>query len=312
MPEIGTCTGLLRVIGTAVTMSERVDTEERKEQKGEKVDAQMEIKVEPTLQCYVDEDHENNFPGFEGTGSIPSSADVGALNLWTSKATACLISQYKKYRSMVGQSTQIRSLREMFETISLEMQNHGFYFSPQKCENKWRVLERKYKNLVFRERLKKPGRMRHYGHWEHKRALDEIFNEKKRHVYLEEADFPQPTKYALILPKPSTDQGGNAVGSQQSEDPLASVTQNDATGTKSVESTDRFGQLTKLFEKFIAEMGRNFADAERNRERRHKEEMVIRQSELEIKRRLLKLKEQKLELQKSQIIASAQHLHLNM
>lgn len=275
----------------------------------------MEIKVEPTLQCYVEEEHENGFPGFENNGAIPSSADVGALNLWTSKATTCLISQYKKYRSMVGQSTQIRSLREMFEMISLEMQNYGFYFSPQKCENKWRVLERKYKNLVFRERLKKPGRMRHYGHWEHKRALDEIFNEKRRHIYLEENEFPSPAggsaKYTFILPKPSGEDQTGTVEQQKQDDPLAAPTSNSLAKNKS-DQADSNGPFPAIFDRFLEEIAKNFANAEKNKEKRHKEEMAMRQNELEVQKRLLKLKEQKLELQKCQIIAAAQHLHLNM
>lgn len=263
--------------------------------------------MEPTLQCYVEEEHENGFSGLENASAIPSSVDVGALNLWTSKATNCLISQYKKYRSLVGQSTQIRSLREMFEMISLEMQNYGFYFSPQKCENKWRVLERKYKNLVFRERLKKPGRMRHYGQWEHKRALDEIFNEKKRHMYLE-ANEPQPpsgsTKYPLILPKPSCDQGSDSPGDRQREDPLAP-----ASNERDADTSDK-QMFTTLSEKFIEEIRKNFALLEKNKERRHKEKMAVRQKELELKKQLLKLKEQKMELQKCQMVAAVQNLHL--
>ncbi|XP_043253940.1 uncharacterized protein LOC122398287 [Colletes gigas] len=281
------------------------------EQKGTMLDSQMEIKVEqPPIQCYVEEEHENGFPGFDN-GTMPSSA---ALNLWTSKATACLISQYKKYRSMVGQSTQIRSLREMFEMISHQMQNYGFYFSPQKCENKWRVLERKYKNLVFRKRLKKPGRMRHYGHWEHKRALDEIFNEKNRHMYFEENDMSpaEAAKYAFILPKPATEeQQSNTIDRQQLEDPLAATAPNYTSNNRNDES-DLKDTWTMLVERFLDEMSKNFAIAEKNKEKRHKEEMAMRQNELEVQKRLLKLKEQKLELQKSQIIAAAQHLHLNM
>lgn len=271
--------------------------------------------MEPALQGYVEEEHENGFPGFESNNAIPSSADIGALNLWTSKATACLINQYKRYYSMVGQSTQIRSLREMFEMISLEMQKYGFYFSPQKCENKWRVLERKYKNLVFRERLKKPGRMRHYGQWEHKRALDEIFKEKKKHMYLEESDFPPPpgsARYMFILPKPITnEEPNNASASQQQEDPLAAALPNSSTSSKD-KVLDQNATLTTLFENFFDEITKHFELAEKNKEKRHKEKMSIRQSELEVQKRLLKLKEQKLELQKSKIIAAAQHLHLNM
>lgn len=270
----------------------------------------MEVKVEPTLQCYVEEEHDNTFSSLESASTIPSSIDVGALNLWTSKATTCLISQYKKYRSLVGQSTQIRSLREMFEMISLEMQNYGFYFSPQKCENKWRVLERKYKNLVFRERLKKPGRMRHYGQWEHKRALDEIFNEKKRHVYLETNE-PQPpsgsTRYPLILPKPNCGQGSDSLGDRQCKDPLAPMT-----NEKNGDMSDNKQILTTLFEKFMEEIEKNFALAEKNKERRHKEKMAVRHKELELKKQLLKLKEQKMELQRCQMIAAAQNLRLNI
>ncbi|KAI4501293.1 hypothetical protein M0802_003666 [Mischocyttarus mexicanus] len=290
---------------------------DEKEQGGPNIDGdQMKIKIEPTVQYYAEEEHENSFSSIEGNGTIPSTVvDVGALNLWTSKATTCLISQYKKYRSMVGQSTQIRSLREMFEMISLEMQNYGFYFSPQKCENKWRVLERKYKNLIFRERLKKPGRMRHYGHWEHKRALDEIFNEKERHVYLEESDFPSSTgtiKYSMIVSRTTSEQTTSSSNSNNNQhyDPLATLVSN-AVPEKQNEHLDCKITLTTLFQRFLDEMGKNFALAEQNKERRHKEEMTMRQNELEIKKRLLKLKEQKIELQKCQMIAAAQHFHLN-
>lgn len=273
----------------------------------------MEVKIEPTQPCYVEEEHGKTFSGFENANAIPSSVDVGALNLWTSKATSCLINQYKKYHSMVGQSTQIRSLREMFEMISLEMQNYGFYFSPQKCENKWRVLERKYKNLVFRERLKKPGRMRHYGQWEHKRALDEIFHEKRRHVYLEHHDTNLPsgsTTYSLILPKSNCDENHDLAVSGQQQDPLA--TSNSTTEERDEAILNHKTTLTILFDKFIEEMGKNFALVEKNKERRHKEKMAIRQKELEVKKQLLKLKEQKMELQKCQLIAAAQNFRFNM
>lgn len=199
----------------------------------------------------------------------------------------------------------------MFEMISLEMQNYGFYFSPQKCENKWRVLERKYKNLVSRERLKKPGRMRHYGQWEHKRALDEIFNEKKKRVYLEENE-PQPAsgsaKHSSIVPKFACDRDS----SRQQEDLLtSSLTSNAAADERNVEETpSQQRTLTIIFEKFLEEMAKNFALAEKNRERRHREKMVVRQKELELKNRLLRLKEQKMELQRCQVIAAAQNFSL--
>lgn len=270
----------------------------------------MEVKVEPTLQCYVEEEHENNFSILESTNVMPSSIDASALQLWTSKATACLISQYKKYRSLVGQSTQIRSLREMFEMVSIEMQHNGFFFSPQKCENKWRVLERKYKNLVFRERLKKPGRMRHYGQWEHKRALDEIFNEKKKHVYLEVNDQQPPSgaaRYPFRLQKHGCDKGNDSPDDRQSEDPLAT-----ASNEKDSDMSDYKQILTTSFERFMEQMMKNFEKAEKNKEKRHKEKMALKNKKLELKKQLVKLKEQKMELQRCQIIAAAQSFHSNI
>lgn len=236
-------------------------------------------------------------------------------NLWTSKATSCLISNYKKYRSMVGQTNQFRSLRDMFEKISIEMQNHGFYFSAQKCENKWRVLERKYKNLVIREMLKKPGRIKHYGHWEHKRALDEIFNEKKKSVYLKESEFPNvepaSTNYAIILTK-NSDQSSNA-----------SIVQEQASGDNSLNSTGigdpsqvisddnlekRIERLIETtvshrFNEFFKEIKKHFEISEKNKEKRHLEKMLLHKNKLKVQERILILKEQKFELEKKKIRA---------
>lgn len=271
------------------------------------IDGHAEIKVEPTVryeQEQVEEERENGFANFENASAISRCADAVGTNLWTSKATTCLISQYKKYRSMVGQSTHIRSLREMFEMISLEMQNYGFSFSPQKCENKWRVLERKYKNLMSRERMKKPGRMRHYGQWEHKRALDEIFNQKKKYVYLEENE---PASDSSVAPK--SNRGSN----EQPEDPLAPpIRIETVTGSERDEETLVQQQtLATMFGKFLDEMGKNFALAEKNKEKRHNEKMAVKQKKLELKSKLLKLKEQKMELQRRQIIAAAQNFSLS-
>lgn len=265
----------------------------------------LEIKLEQNAYEQV---AENGFPDYDPTKRIPSTNDVGALNLWTREATSCLISQYKKYRQSVGQTTKIRSLREMFEMISFEMQKFGFYFSAQKCENKWRVLERKYNNLVFRERLKKPGKMRHYGYWEHRRALDEIFNEKKRTMYLDESDFPPPSGSAKIAMLAKAAEEGNASnsGKTTNKDSIGNAQKN------SVSSDSQVGAVKSLLEQFLADMKQQFAMIEKNNERRHKEEMMIRQTELEVQKRILKLKEQKLELKKSQIIAAVQKLGIDL
>lgn len=272
------------------------------------IEPDVEVKVEPNMHEFGDDDTENGFAGFENTSTIPSTADVGALNLWTSHATSCLIEQYKKYHSLVGQTTRLRSLREMFETISLEMQKYGFYFSPQKCENKWRVLDRKYKNLVFREKLKKPGRIRHYGHWEHKRALDEIFNEKNKHMYLDDDDFPPPSGSAKIAQKASRENGQSDIVVT----PMEETFTNASTVSKGVKEQPAPATLSMaIVETFLAEIKRNFALAEANKERRHREKMAMRQSELDVQKKILKLKEQKMDIARSQMTSAAHYLNMN-
>lgn len=230
---------------------------------------------------------------------------------------------------MVGQTTQFRSLRDMFDIISGEMQKNGFYFSPQKCENKWRVLERKYKNLVMREMLKKPGRIKHYGHWEHKKALDEIFNEKRKSVYLQESEYPpvgNSTKYALILPKPANApnqstgdtnekskkdaEEAKRIANIEASDPLA-IPASVVTTESVVESPKKKSNVPAL-EKLLQDLKSQLEESEKNKERRHMEKMEQRQKELEVQERLLKIKEEKLELQKHKILAMAESLKLNL
>jgi len=169
---------------------------------------------------------------------------------------------------MIGQLTEIKSLREMFEMISLEMQNH-FYFNPRNAEV---ARVGAHKNLVFRERLKKPSRMRHYGQWEHKRTLDE----KKRHVYLEENEqMPsESVEFSLTLSKANYDQ----IGDLSLEDSLAL----NSAMRKGDEETSNHKRVLSMCEKFVEEMGKHFALAEKNKERRHKEKMAVRQKELEL------------------------------
>ena len=237
----------------------------------------------------------------------------------------------------------MRSLREMFEMISFEMQKYGFYFSAQKCENKWRVLERKYKNLVFREKLKKPGRMRHYGHWEHRRALDEIFDEQKQLMYLDESDFPPPSGSAKIaaMMMPHLVQNGNVANNvvvnnavannAVANNPVANnipnpstmnninninhvpPPQSSATINKRLEDLgDQSGIIKSFLGNFMDEMTKNFALAERNNERRHQEELAMRQRELDVQKKILQMKEKKLEIQRINMMSAAQNLGLNL
>ncbi|XP_058799144.1 uncharacterized protein LOC131668750 isoform X2 [Phymastichus coffea] len=276
----------------------------------------MEIKIEyPEIEMDEEGGENDLYPPAENGEKVPLHVMINHpnYNLWTSKATACLISQYKKYRHMVGQTTRFRSLRDMFETISVDMQKHGFYFSPQKCENKWRVLERKYKNLVIREMIKKPGRMKHYGHWEHKRALDEIFDENRKQVYLKESEYPtitSSTKYAIILPEAAAKAASNQTAASQKStqnneviDPMITAT------TSSVQiTTPNLDSLKLANAELLKELKEVLTAAEKSKERRHAEKMAMRQDELDIQKRLLKIKEQKIELKKREIIAMSNYV----
>lgn len=283
---------------------------------------EVEIKIEyPDVELDEDAAEIEDYPQAENTRKVPLQIMMNHphYNLWTSKATACLISQYKKYRHMVGQSTRFRSLRDMFETISVDMQKYGFYFSPQKCENKWRVLERKYKNLVIREMIKKPGRMKHYGHWEHKRALDEIFNENRKNVYLKESEYPtitSSTKYAIILPEAAAKSATTAQAEAQKQkspqkneapaDPL--VISQSLLPTDIQLSEESLEALKIANTEFLNELKDVLVTAEENKERRHAEKMAMRQNELDVQKRLLKIKEQKIELKKREIIAMSNYV----
>lgn len=258
-----------------------------------------------TLEDYVEGTREN---GFENANTTPSNVDADASDKWTSKATTCLISKYKKFRSVNG----IKSFREMFERISLEMQKDGFCFSSQRCVNKWQVLERKYKSIISREHGKNPGKRRIYGQWEHRRVLDEIFNEERKHARLEENDDPQPSNGSVKVSPNSVCDPDSIPGNH--EDPLPPLHEpsNAAINERGEETMIHRQTLTTIFEKFSEEMRKNFALAERNKERRHKEKMAVRREELELKKQFLKLKEQKMKLQKCQAIAAAQSFDLNM
>lgn len=262
------------------------------------MDEPLEVKTE-LVPCYVEGERENGYMNFEDVVTPPAApVDYNNQFLWTSKATNSLISHYKKYRSMVGQTTQIRSLRDMFEMISLEMQNSGYHFSPQKCENKWRVLERKYKNLLLRERLKKPGKIKHYRHWEHKKALDEIFNEGNR--LTESNDNESPSAGDIRNTIESSVSMDN-----QSKDKGPCVTNNCSQVNFNEDNHNGFRKLLVQFNK-------NLEIAELNKERRHKEKMSLRREEIEIQKRFVQLKEQQLEMQKAQMFGGAHYLNMKM
>lgn len=208
--------------------------------------------------------------------------------LWTHEATACLIEQYRKFRALVGQTTRIRSLREMFEIISAEMRKRNFFFSSQKCENKWRVLERKYKQLVYREMLKKPGRIKDFYNWKHKEAMDDIFKNN-----LQQSSFdPKILEVAAASAAKGTEQ-------------------NHTTDSRKLgENAEEEESLAEILKDGLEEIKKRLDEAELNKERRHRDKMALRKSELDIQKKLLSLKAKKLEIERTKILAMAKQLEI--
>lgn len=239
-------------------------------------------------------ENEDEFRGFRAVNaSVASSSDQHISNMWPYKATSCLITQYKKHRF-----TKFKNLRELFELISRDMEAHGFSYNAQKCENKWRVLERRYKSVVHRERLKKPSRrMRYSEHWEHKSALDEIFVPPNIPSNTQNDDQSRPSRSESAkrtLPRTYLSrENGRRKSKTASKD---TIEQDEEIHPRT---------LRVMFEKFIFEMNNNFVQAEKSKQKRHNEKMDMREKELEVMEEYLKLKERKFELLRCQLMTAA-------
>ncbi|XP_014214351.1 uncharacterized protein LOC106643650 [Copidosoma floridanum] len=241
----------------------------------------IEIKMEVPERC----EEEFTFQSVKGIQPQVIIHDP-TFGIWTSEAESCLIKLYKKYKPMIGQHTRFKSFRDMFDTISAEMKKYGFFFSPQKCENKWRVMERKYKTLALREKLKKPGRIKHYGRWQHKKVFDEIYSEENKNIYLEK---DAATEQSLNVSAPKVDAFFDSMPTENGQTSLTDIVK---TQTNAI----------------LSEVRKIFNDAENNRERRHLEQMILFKNLLNVQERLLKIEEQKLTLRKASVAVMSQSM----
>lgn len=80
-------------------------------------------------------------------------------NLWRDESIKLLISEYKEKKPLV-ETGKIKTLKKMWTKISEEMEQYGYKFTPQQIENKWKSLERSYKNMI--ENKHKTGRGRRF------------------------------------------------------------------------------------------------------------------------------------------------------
>lgn len=94
---------------------------------------------------------------------------------WTRAHTLILVDCYRMFRTKVG-GMEMKSLKKMWEVIAAHIQaKYHLKYSPQHCENRWRVLERNYKKYI--ENNSKTGRGRKY--FEFANEMDEIFKTKR-------------------------------------------------------------------------------------------------------------------------------------
>lgn len=99
-------------------------------------------------------------------------------NFFTRGTTLTLIDLYKKYKNKVG-TFEIKNLKKMWEVIAKDISNiYKITISANKCENRFKVLERNLKKTI--ENNNKSGRGRKI--FEFQREMEELF-EKKRNVY---------------------------------------------------------------------------------------------------------------------------------
>ncbi|XP_072388205.1 uncharacterized protein [Diabrotica undecimpunctata] len=109
---------------------------------------------------------------------LDKGSEVKTDNFFTRGKILKLLEFYKKYRDRVG-SYEIRNIKKLWEVIARDLSNEfKITIAPNKCENKFRVLERSYKKIVTNN--SQTGRGRKV--FEYQEVMDDIF-EKKKNVY---------------------------------------------------------------------------------------------------------------------------------
>lgn len=82
-----------------------------------------------------------------------------STSTWTDEATKLLIDIYSKNKILV-ESGKIKTLKRMWEIIKDVMVSHKYNFTAIQIENRWKTLERSFKNHM--ENKKKTGRSRKF------------------------------------------------------------------------------------------------------------------------------------------------------
>ncbi|KAG5864966.1 hypothetical protein JTB14_027572 [Gonioctena quinquepunctata] len=99
---------------------------------------------------------------------------------WTHQNTLIFLELYMKYREQVG-SMRIKNLKKMFEEIAKEIKRiTKTGITGTNCENRWKVLDRNYKEFIDNSKLTGRGRKV----FEYAEIMHSILEQKKMYPVL--------------------------------------------------------------------------------------------------------------------------------
>lgn len=134
---------------------------------------------------------EDEFAEEMDTGDFDETSKATIVN-WTTPATMRLIHYYKKFRPHVG-TLQVKNLRRLFEIICQKVnKDMKSNYTTSNCENRWRVLQRKYKKYALSGSKNK--RARHFEFAKEMAELVETYNNPRKE---EETTTKEPEKIIL-------------------------------------------------------------------------------------------------------------------
>ncbi|XP_072395528.1 uncharacterized protein [Diabrotica undecimpunctata] len=99
---------------------------------------------------------------------------LGTEFKWSVNQTKQIIDFYSKYRKLVG-TFQIKNVKMLWQRIAEELCKINILVTSNNCHNRWKVLERNYKNFV--DDQKETDRSRKF--FEYQLEMEAIFGKKK-------------------------------------------------------------------------------------------------------------------------------------
>jgi len=87
-----------------------------------------------------------------------SPLNVNKTFNWTDASTKLFLELYKEKRELLI-NRKIKTRKMLWQTICENMKSHGFDLTIMQVENKWKSLERSYKNMILNNKQTGRGRV---------------------------------------------------------------------------------------------------------------------------------------------------------